>query len=107
MFIQTKMPGESETVRAVAGLILKNNIRTLEHVPLPSIQYIQQCCLDSIADASPLVRSTVGTIMTTILQKIGVSSWPEVLPRLMALVGGGDASAAEVCRARPIFIFTK
>lgn len=100
MFILTKLPNESDEVRAVSGLILKNNIRSLEQVPLPSVQYIKQCCLESIVDSSLPVRSTVGTIMTTVLQKIGVRHWPEVLPRLMELLNSTDVSAIEVIDIR-------
>lgn len=90
------MKTEPETVRAMAGLLLKNNIRRLETMEPAILDYIKSRCLNSISDPLSLVRSTVGIVITTILPRITPIKWPELLPTLVKLLDSPDNDAVEV-----------
>ncbi len=52
-------------------------------------------CLDAIGDPSPLIRATIGILVTTIAQK-ELATWPELLPRLLRLLDNEDFNVCEV-----------
>lgn len=96
MYILTQMPNEGEPVRAMAGLLLKNNIRFIEKVHPSVVAYIQQRSIQSLGDPLPLVRGTIGIIITTLLTKMGVTGWPDVVPYLIQHLDNPDANIVEV-----------
>ena len=82
----------------MAGIILKNNIKAQylgysEEVK----QYIKMEILHAISDPAPLIRATVGMIITSIVQVADFSSWPELLPSLYQLLDSQDLYTLEVC----------
>lgn len=84
--------------RSMAGIILKNNIKAQylgysEEVK----QYIKMEILHAISDPAPLIRATVGMIITSIVQVADFSSWPELLPSLYQLLDSQDLYTLEVC----------
>jgi transportin-1 len=95
MYILTQMPSEGESVRAMAGLLLKNNIRLPGQLPPPVLQYIKDTAVRGLGDASALVRGTLGIIVTTLVTKQGLGNWPELLPRLMELMDSAVPAAIE------------
>ena len=59
-----------EPTRSLSGLILKNNVRDHFHKFVPEVtSFIKQECLSAIGDPSPLIRATVGILITTIASK--------------------------------------
>lgn len=52
-------------------------------------------CLNAIGDPSPLIRATIGILVTTIAQK-ELGTWPELLPRLLQLLDSEDFNVCEV-----------
>lgn len=106
-------PQEDETTRAVAGLILKNNILR------PSIygdaadasgsssasassgfqpaayEYVKAVILRGMADASQTVRQTVGTVIVNLLMKGEPGAWPAGLETLMRAIDSQDANEQE------------
>ncbi|RKP06775.1 Transportin-PC [Thamnocephalis sphaerospora] len=96
IYIMSQMPHEDTSTRTIAGLVLKNNIRThFEQIQPAVLEYVKQHCLTSIADADPMVRSTVGIVITTVVARAGLTSWPQVLPRLMELLDSQDYNTVE------------
>ena len=90
------MPQETTSVRAVAGLMLKNNVlKNFSAIPLANMQYVKALCLQSINDREFLVRGAVGIVITTILSLNGIEKWPEALARLMELLDSNDANALD------------
>lgn len=68
------------------------------------LDYIQQSALQSLSDAHLNVRSTAGTIITTIVAR-DFSTCPAVLQKLMSLIDSPDASLVEVFLFYPSFTF--
>ena len=58
------------------------------------INFIKQECLQAVGDPSPLIRATVGIIITTLSSKGGLQSWPELLPALCNML---DSEQYNVC----------
>lgn len=56
--------------RSLAGLILKNNVRAhFAQFPEEVSKFIKANCLKAVGDTSPLIRATVGILITTIASK--------------------------------------
>lgn len=88
-----------EPTRSLSGLILKNNVKAHFHKFLPEVsEFIKQECLNAVGDPSPLIRATVGILITTIASKGELTSWPELLPALVTLLDSVDYNACEVSR---------
>ena len=89
------MPHEDQYVRSVAGLTLKNNIRS--HFPLipPSVvEYIKGCSLQHIGD--PQVGKAVGIVIAAIVERGQVHNWIQALQVLMEKLDDPDTTVGEV-----------
>ncbi|ESO02172.1 hypothetical protein HELRODRAFT_65501 [Helobdella robusta] len=96
IYVLTKLTSEDEPTRSLSGLILKNNIRThYEKFPIPVTTFIKQECLGSIGDPSPLIRATIGILVTTIVAKGGLENWPDLLPCLCQCLDSEDYNVCE------------
>lgn len=96
MFVLTKLVQEDEPTRSLSGLILKNNVRTHYNNLVPSVTtFIKQECLQAVGDPSPLIRATVGILITTIASKSELQSWPELLPALCNMLDSQDYNVCE------------
>lgn len=96
MFVLTKMVQEDEPTRSLSGLILKNNVKTHYNTLVPSVTvFIKQECLQAVGDPSPLIRATVGILITTIASKGELNSWPELLPALCNMLDSQDYNVCE------------
>lgn len=96
MFVLTKLTSEDEPTRSLSGLILKNNVKTHYNNLLPSVtNFIKTECLQAVGDPSPLIRATVGILITTIACKGDLSSWPELLPALCNMLDSADYNVCE------------
>ncbi|KAK2150308.1 hypothetical protein LSH36_413g02041 [Paralvinella palmiformis] len=58
-------------------------------------EFIRQECLNSIGDPSPLIRATIGILITTIAAKGGLENWSELLPRLWQCLDSEDYNVCE------------
>lgn len=86
-----------EPTRSLSGLILKNNVRARFYEFPPGVaDFIKQECLAAIGDPSPLIRATVGILITTIASKGDLKSWPELLPTLNEMLDSQDYNVCEV-----------
>lgn len=94
-----------DSTRSLSGLILKNNLRhSYDSYPPEVTTYIKQECLQCMKDPSPMIRTTVGILITTIVSKAGLHTWPELLPKLMEYLDSEDQSLCEVRFALDSFI---
>ncbi|KAL6423181.1 transportin-1 [Cataglyphis hispanica] len=96
IFVLTKLTSEDEPTRSLSGLILKNNVKTYFHKFLPEvIVFIKQECLSAVGDPSPLIRATVGILITTVASKGELTTWPELLPALCQMLDSQDYNVCE------------
>lgn len=96
IYVLTKLKTQDEPTRSLSGLILKNNIRIHgTHLQPAIIEYIKQECLMALGDPSPLIRATVGILITTIANKGSLQNWPELLPTLCDMLDSQEYSVCE------------
>ncbi|XP_061872605.1 transportin-1-like isoform X4 [Colius striatus] len=87
---------QDEPTRSLSGLILKNNVKAHFHnFPNGVTDFIKSECLNNIGDSSPLIRATVGILITTIASKGELQNWPELLPKLCSLLDSEDYNTCE------------
>ncbi|KAF6778265.1 hypothetical protein AHF37_02460 [Paragonimus kellicotti] len=80
----------------MSGLILKNNLKNhMKVCPFELIAYIKEGCLSCVSDPSLMIRSTVGTLITTIVTGVGLNFWPELLPKLVQCLESSDINLIE------------
>lgn len=86
-----------EPTRSLSGLILKNNVKSHYHTfPDQVKEFIKSECLEAIGDPSPLIRATIGILITTIAAKGDLTNWPQLLPTLCQLLDSEDYNVCEV-----------
>lgn len=96
VYVFTKARNEPEYVRAVAGLILKNNIKERYDSIAEEVKfYIKQEILRCLEDPQPQVRRALSSIVTTILLRGGITSWPGLLQTLVQCLDSSDANAVD------------
>ncbi|XP_075217364.1 transportin 1 [Lycorma delicatula] len=96
IFVLTKLISEDEPTRSLSGLILKNNVKAHYQKFLPEVaEFIKQECLSAVGDPSPLIRATVGILITTIASKGELIAWPELLPALCSMLDSQDYNVCE------------
>lgn len=88
LYVVVGLPGEQDATRSMAGIVLKNNIKALYSMIHPSIlEDIKGACIKCIGDPKPLVRATIGLLVTTMVQCGKLNSWPDLIPNLLHLIG--------------------
>lgn len=97
VYILTQMPQEDAYTRTLAGLNLKNNIRTyFNTIPPPVMAYVKECCVQHIGEPDASVRKAVGLVITAIVTRGQVHNWPQILQILMEKLDSSDADLVEV-----------
>ena len=90
------LQGKSVEVRQAAGLFLKNNLRNAYKSMSPVFQqYIKSELLPCMGAADRHIRSTVGTIISVVVQLGGVLGWPELLQALVKCLDSTDQNHME------------
>lgn len=88
--------GKSADIRQAAGLLLKNNLRTAYKSMVPAYQqYIKSELLPCLGAADRNIRSTVGTIISAVVQLGGVAGWPDLLQALVTCLDSNDQNHME------------
>ena len=78
---------------------MKNNVKAhFNRFRSDVAEFIKQSCLSAVGDPSPLIRATVGILITTIASKGELTSWPELLPALCGMLDSQDYNVCEVCK---------
>lgn len=77
----------NSTIRSVAALTLKNNIRA-KWVSFPADvrNFVKQQTIQCVGDQNSDVRATVGVAITTIVGEEGVTHWADLLPTLCQML---------------------
>ncbi|XP_072023727.1 transportin-1-like isoform X4 [Amphiura filiformis] len=96
IFVLTKLKTEDEPTRSLSGLILKNNVKAHFHnFPSEVTEFIKSECLENIGDPSPLIRATIGILITTIATKGELQNWQTLLPTLCQQLDSEDYNTCE------------
>ncbi len=91
------MPQEEASTRAIAGLLLKNNIRVyFATIPREVLAYVKTLSIKGLGDQDAMVRGIIGSVITTIVTRGGLADWPQVLTALMELLDSQDYNVLEV-----------
>jgi transportin-1 len=103
-------PEEFHAVRSAAAIMLKNNIRTAYKTISPeSLTLVRSSVPLALQDKNQSIRSYAGNVITEIVTRGGILSWPQLLPELLALIEnengqvtpeaqeGAMAALAKVC----------
>ncbi|CAL9040249.1 transportin-1-like isoform X2 [Musa acuminata AAA Group] len=96
VFILAHAEGKSLEVRQAAGLLLKNNLRaTFSSLSSSYRQYIKSELLPCLGASDRTIRSTVGTIISVLVQLDRVAGWPELLQVLARCLASNDFNHME------------
>lgn len=96
--ILANMTNQHEVVRQRAGLLLKENLRrNASNLSPPMAEFIQSAALVAVRDQNRSIRHTAGTVLTTIVQRVGVQSCLQTLDQLAECLGDPHADIAEGC----------
>ncbi|XP_010910681.1 transportin-1 isoform X2 [Elaeis guineensis] len=96
VFILAHAEGKSVEIRQAAGLLLKNNLRVTFSSLSPSHQqYIKSELLPCLGATDRTIRSTVGTVISVLVQLGRVVGWPELLQALVHCLDGNDTNHME------------
>ena len=91
---------EDEPTRAIAGLILKNNVKVYyASFPAEIKSFIKQEAIQAIGDPSLLICATAGTLISTIAMQRELAGWPELLPTLCHFIDDPNYTTCEVMRS--------
>ncbi|XP_038975247.1 transportin-1 isoform X2 [Phoenix dactylifera] len=96
VFILAHAEGKSVEIRQAAGLLLKNNLRATFSSLSPSHQhYIKSELLPCLGATDRTIRSTVGTVVSVLVQLGQVIGWPELLQALVRCLDSNDTNHME------------
>ncbi|KAF8112704.1 hypothetical protein N665_0062s0053 [Sinapis alba] len=91
VFILVRAEGKSVEIRQAAGLLLKNNLKGgYSSMAQENQKYIKSELLPCMGAADRHIRTTVGTIISEIVNIDGVSGWLELLPALVTCLDSND-----------------
>ncbi|CEP13027.1 hypothetical protein [Parasitella parasitica] len=94
VYILTQMPQEDQYIRSVAGLTLKNNIRSYYATIQPEVlDYVKECCLAHIGDTA--VGKPVSLVIASIVQSGNIQNWPQVLQVLLEKLDDSNPTIVE------------
>lgn len=115
MYICMMHQGKSIGLRQAAGLLLKNNLKRVWISMVQENQkYIKSELLPCLGAVDRHIRTTVGTIISEIVNVEGVAGWLELLPALVSCLdsndlnhmdGAMDALSKVYCSFQFLFLF--
>ena len=83
--------GKSIEIRQAAGLLLKNNLKgAYPSMSQENQKYIKSELLPCLGAVDRNIRTTVGTIISVIVNIEEGSGWPELLPALVTCLDSND-----------------
>ncbi|XP_024377334.1 transportin-1 isoform X1 [Physcomitrium patens] len=95
-FILCRAEGDAVNIRQAAGLLLKNNLKSnYQLIQPPHLQYIKAEVLPCLGSPDFGVRTTVGTIVSVVVQHEGFQGWPEVFQALVQCLDSNDYNHIE------------
>lgn len=88
--------GQSVEVRQAAGLLLKNNLKaSYNSLPPAYQQYIKAELLPCLGAPDRNLRSTVGTVISVVVQEGHIQGWPEIFQAISQCLKSNDYNHME------------
>lgn len=97
-------------IRSSAAIMLKNNVKAgYKQIPESSLALIKMAIPLILEDKTSQMRNYAGNIATEMIRRGGLLSWPELLPKLLEMLGnetgqvsveaqeGAAAAMAKIC----------
>jgi transportin-1 len=79
----------------VAGLTLKNNIRSYYPTIAPQVlEYVKECCLQHVGDNE--VGKAVSLVIAAIVQRGQIQNWPQAIQVLLEKLDSPNPVVVEV-----------
>ncbi|KAI9469089.1 MAG: armadillo-type protein [Benjaminiella poitrasii] len=98
--ILTKLTYEDISIRRIAGLQLKNNIKNnFNIIPLSVLDYVKQCCIDTLHSSEQQPASickTVSSVIASIVSSGQAHNWLEVIILLVEKLDNPNQIISEV-----------
>lgn len=87
-------PDLVQSARGMAGILLKNDIRTkYKSFPTSTQDYLHTQVLNGLRDPSAQIRNQTGSVITELVKQGSLMNWPQVLQELVSLIGNGAGDA--------------
>ncbi|KAI9485129.1 armadillo-type protein [Zychaea mexicana] len=93
------MPQVESYPRAIAGHLLKNNIRSyFNNIPLPVLDHVKHCCTEALntPDVDVDVRRTIASSIAAIVTRGQAHNWPHILQVLVEKLDSPDPVTVEM-----------
>jgi HEAT repeat protein len=103
-------PQDYYLVRSAAAIMLKNSVKDpSKPIPDTSLAFIKMAVPIGLEDKNSQMRNYAGNIATELIKRGGLLSWPDLLPKLIELLGnetgqvsneaqeGAMAAMAKIC----------
>ncbi|KAI8060031.1 armadillo-type protein [Gongronella butleri] len=98
-FILVRLRHEAVVTRQIAGLTLKNNLKSdFYKLSADVLGYVKQCCVHALSAPDPdaRIRSVIGSVVAAIYTTGQPSAWPALLDQLMQMMDSTNASDVEM-----------
>lgn len=103
IYVLIKSETYENDVRAISGIILKNSLnKTYVNWPRDTVDNLKSELLLLLKDASKDVRGSVTSLINTVVIKVGITNWPEIIPYLTEIM---DSSNEQLCETALIALF--
>jgi hypothetical protein len=86
------------TLRSIAGILLKNNIRWSQNISFAINDYIQRHVFLALQEPEMLVRNVTANLIATIISAHELESWPSAIPTLIAIAAQTDEEHTNLVR---------
>lgn len=79
-YILTKLSHANIDTRRMAGTCLKNNIKNnFNDIPIVILDYIKQCCIDTLEHPQPTIYKNVSAVIAAIVGRGQVHNWLQII----------------------------
>lgn len=95
-------------IRSAAAIMLKNNVKTgYKQIPEASMTPIKRGIAMILEDKNSQMRNYAGNIATEMIRRGGLLSWPELLPKLLDMIGNENGQVSNEAQEGAIVTMSK
>lgn len=95
-------------IRSAAAIMLKNNVKTgYKQISEASLTPIKRGIAMILEDKNSQMRNYAGNIATEMIRRGGLLSWPELLPKLLDMIGNENGQVSNEAQEGAIVTMSK